>query len=109
MKRILPVAIVLAALVPLSAQTLEVQLQRAVQKEAANGDLKAAIEAYKKIATTAGSNHAIAAQALLHKAEAHQKLGDAEAQKIYQQIVTLYADQKDAVAMAQSHLSGRKM
>src|SRR5690348_8769313 len=79
MKRFLPVVIVIAGVVGLSAQTLEVQLQRAVQKETATGDLKAAIEAYKKIASSAGSNHAIAAQALLHEAEAHQKLGDAEA------------------------------
>jgi Tol biopolymer transport system component len=106
MKRILPVAIALAALVPLSAQTLEVQLQRAVQKEAATGDLKAAIETYKKIATTAGSNHAIAAQALLHEAEVYQKLGDMESRKIYERIVRDFGDQKDAVATASLRLGG---
>ena len=100
--------IVLIAAVTLSAQSpaqsLEVQLQRAEQKETASGDLKAAIASYQKIAASAGSNHAIAAQALLREAEAYQKLGDAQAQKVYQQIVSQYGDQKDAAAVAQSRL-----
>jgi Tol biopolymer transport system component len=38
--------------------------------------------------------------ALVHEAEAYQKLGDAQSKKIYQQIITLFADQKEAVAEA---------
>ena len=104
MKQLQAFVIVLIAAVTLSAQGLEVQLQRAEQKEAANGDLKAAIATYQKIAAGAGSNHAVAAQALLREAEAYQKLGDAQAQKLYQQIVSQYPDQKDAANLAQSRL-----
>ena len=85
-KRILP-AILLAALAAFSAETLEVQLQRAVQKEAATGDLKAAIDEYRKIADRAGSNHAVAAQALLHLGDAQQRQGAGQARATYERIV----------------------
>ena len=86
------------------AQNLEVELQRAQQKELANGDHKAAIAECKRIADRAGKDHAVAAKSLLHEAEALQSLGDAQAQKIYQQIVNKYGDQKEAVATAQARL-----
>jgi len=80
----------------------EVALRAAMEKETVQGDLKGAIEQYKKLAQ--GSNRAIAAQALLHMAECYQKLGDAQAQKIYERIVREYADQKDAAERAQAQL-----
>ena len=58
------------------------RLKAAMNTELVDGNLKAAIEQYKAIA--AGSDRAIAAQALLRMAECHQKLGDADAQKIYE-------------------------
>src|SRR5437667_9566852 len=84
---------------------LEVQLQRAIQKEMAAGDLKAAIEEYRKIAARAGSNRAVGAKALLHLPEAYEKLGGAEARKTYEQIVKQYADQQDTAAQAQQRLA----
>lgn len=75
---------------------LEVQLQRAIQKEMTAGDLKAAIDEYKKIASRAGSNRAVAAKALLRLAEAYEKQGGAEARKTYERIVTEYGDQGEA-------------
>ena len=86
----LGIAAAIALLVAASPQSngqLEVQLQRAIQKEMAAGDLKTAIEEYKKIAARAGSNRALAAKALLHLAEAYEKQGEAEARKTYERIV----------------------
>ncbi len=97
-------AIALAAAAALFAQSLEVELQRATQKEMVNGDLRAVIAEYKKIAARAGSNHAVAVKALMRAADCYQKLGDAESRKIYEQIVSEYGDQKEAVATARAHL-----
>jgi len=52
----------------------------------------------------AGSNRALAAQALVRMAECYQKLGDAESRTIYQRVVRDYADQADAVKFARAHL-----
>ncbi len=104
----LRIAITLAAaaalLVTASAQSLEVELQRAKQKETVTGDLKAAIEEYRKVAARAGSNRRVAAQALIRMAECHQKLGDTESRKIYERVLREYADQKEAVATARARL-----
>ncbi len=108
--RTLRIAITLTAaavlLVTASAQSLEVELQRATQKETVTGDLRAAIEEYRKVAARAGSNRRVAAQALIRMAECHQKLGDAESRKIYERVLRDYADQKDAVALARARLGG---
>jgi len=79
-------------------------LASAQHKATVDGDLKGAIEDYKKIVGAAGSNRALAATALLRMAECYQKLGDAEAQKIYDRLVRDYADQKDAAATARTRL-----
>ena len=103
-----PLAILLTAVLlqpAFSQNSLEVQLQRAIQKEAGAGDLKGAIEDYKKIAARAGSNRAIAAQALLHLAEAYDKQGAAEARKTYEQIVKDFSDQREPAAQARQHLA----
>jgi Tol biopolymer transport system component len=93
-------AMVVALSMPLaarSAQSLEAQLQKAIQTETVTGDLKAAIEQYRRIVQTAGAgNRRIAAQALVRMADAHRKLGDAEASKIYERIIREYADQPEA-------------
>jgi Tol biopolymer transport system component len=80
----------------------ERQLKAAMNMELVDGNLKGAIEQYKKIAQN--SNRTIAAQALLHMAECYQKLGDAESRKIYEQIVRDYGDQKEMAAAARAHL-----
>ena len=97
-------AVAAALLAPLPAQNLDVDLQRAIQKETVTGDLKAAIEEYKKIVARAGSNRGVAAKALVHMAEAYQKMGDAESRKIYEQVVREYVDQKEAVTVARARL-----
>lgn len=101
------IAVALSVLVwvPIAAQDLDVDLQRAIQQETVSGDLKAAIEAYRSIAQRAGGNRAIAARALVRLADAHRKLGDAEARRVYERIVKDYADQKEPAAAARAALA----
>src|SRR4030095_13062994 len=79
-------------------------LKAAMDKEVLEGDLKGAIEQYKKLAQS--SDRAIAAKALIQMAGCYQKLGDAEARKIYEQVGKNYADQKEAAAVARTRLGG---
>jgi len=84
----------------------EVALQAALKKEAVDGDLKGAIEQYKKIAQS--TNRAAAAKALLRMGQCHEKLGNAEAgeaRKAYQRLVHDYADQAEIVAQARVRLA----
>jgi Tol biopolymer transport system component len=87
-----------------TSRTAEMQLKAAQHQEEVEGDLKGAIEQYKKLAQS--NNRAIAAKALIQMAGCYQRLGDAEAWKTYEQVVKYYPDQKEAVALARARLSG---
>ena len=80
----------------------ERQYQAAVHKEMVERDLKGAIEDYKKISQ--GPDRALAAKALLRMAECYQKLGDAEATKVYQRLVKDFGGHPEAVE-AQTRLA----
>ena len=58
-----------------STQDVERLLKAAMNTELVDGNLKLAIEQYKKVADS--GNRALAAQALLRMADCYQKLGDA--------------------------------
>src|SRR5262249_33112176 len=83
-------------------QSAETMLQTGIKKEVVDGDLKGAIEQYKKVAQNA--TRPIAVQALLHMAECYRKLGDAESRKIYERVVREFTDQTEAVATARARL-----
>ena len=85
-----------------AGQDAERQLKAAMNTELVDGNLKLAIEQYKKVAGS--GNRALAAQALLRMADCYQKLGDREAQAIYGRLVRDYGDQKDAVSVARARL-----
>jgi Tol biopolymer transport system component len=110
MKRlfVLHLAILLAvATVTGSAQgsaQAEKLIASAQRKATIDGDLRGAIEDYKKAIAAAGENRTLAAQALLRMAECHQKLGEGEAHAIYERIVRDFAEQKDAVVVARARL-----
>src|SRR6185436_5335721 len=100
-------AMLLGALLALPAKSQmkpEIGLRAAMETETVKGDLKGAIEQYRKIAQ--GSDRAIAAQALIHMAECYQKMGDAESRKIYEQVARDYTDQKEAATTARARLGG---
>ncbi len=88
---------------PAAQANADVALRAAMETETVKGDLKGAIEQYKKIAQ--GGNRAIAAKALLRMAECYQKLGDAESSIIYQRVVREFADQTEAAAEARTRLA----
>src|SRR5262245_26671394 len=83
-------------------QDVERQLKAAINTEMVDRDLKGAIEQYKKV--VASGNRPLVAQALLHMADCYRKLGDAQANKVYEQITREYADQRDVAAQAQAYL-----
>jgi Tol biopolymer transport system component len=87
-----------------ASRTAQVQFKAAQHKEEVKGDLKGAIEDYKKVVAGAGTNRALAVQALVRMAECYQKLGDREAQNIYQRILREYSDQSDAAVLARARL-----
>lgn len=80
-------------------------LARADHKATIEGDLKGAIEEYRKIAAAAGADRQLAAEALVRMAECHQKLGDAEARAIYQRVVRDFGDQRGPAARARASLA----
>jgi Tol biopolymer transport system component len=86
-----------------TAPTAKALYQQALHEEEATGNLKAAIALYER-AVSAKPDRALAAQALLRMADCHQRLGDAESRKIYEQVVTQYADQKESAAAARARL-----
>jgi Tol biopolymer transport system component len=86
------------------ARNAEVQMKAAQQKADVQGDLKGAIEDYRRIAAGAGSNRALASLALVRMADCYEKLGDAQARAIYKRVVRDFADQAEAVSFARAHL-----
>src|SRR4051812_2215308 len=101
------VSIVAALLIPATApaqKNPEVALRAAMETETVKGDLKSALEQYRKIAQS--GIRPLAAQALLHMAECYQKLGDTQSRGVYERILKDYAEQKEAVAIARARLGG---
>src|SRR3954451_6487742 len=102
MKTITIAAIIFAVALPAVADEKKANelIQAAQAKETVQGDLKAAIQLYGQAVKESGANRGLAAKTLLRMAESYQKMGDAEARKIYEQVVREYADQKEAVTLA---------
>ena len=84
-----------------------VLMQAAEAKATVQGDLKAAIAMYEQAAKEAGTNRGLVAQALLRMADCYQKLGDAQAQRIYERVVRDYADQGQVVILARARMDSR--
>jgi len=88
-----------------SQDRAEVALKAAIDKEVVDGDLKGAIELYKKIAAQPGAGRATVATALLRMGQCHEKLGNAEARTAYQRVVRDFADQAEIAAQARVRLA----
>ena len=85
-----------------SPRTAEVQFKAAQHKEQVEGDLKGAIEQYKKIAQI--SDRTLAARALVAIGQCYEKLGNAEARNAYERVVREFADQAESVGQARTRL-----
>lgn len=84
----------------------DIDLQAAIRTETVDGDLNGAIKQYGAIVSKYTADRAVSAKALVHMAECYQKLGDAQAQKIYERIVQEFTDQKEEVTLARARLGG---
>jgi Tol biopolymer transport system component len=93
---------VITAQAPARAQAL---FKAAMDKEVIDGDLKAAIEQYKRIADTyRRSDPATAAQALLRMADAYRRLGDSQWRATLERIIRDFAAQTETAALARTRL-----
>jgi hypothetical protein len=81
-----------------------VVLQRAIRKEMVEGDLKGAIELYRKVVAAAAKDRGAAAKALLRLGECYEKQGNVEARKAYERLVNEFADQKEQARDAGARL-----
>jgi Tol biopolymer transport system component len=103
------IACILAAgLGVLSAQTTaeaEKALESARHKEVIDGDLKAAIEQYKKVIAQRGVSREIVAKALVRLGLCYEKQGSAEARKTYERVTREFADQPEAAQQARARLA----
>ena len=86
-------------------QRAELLLRAAIHKETVDGDLKGAIDQYKKVVARAGANRAFAARALIRMGQCYEKLGDQQARGTYEKLLRDYADQREIAAEARSRLT----
>ena len=82
----------------------EAMLRAAMDKETVDGDLKGAIEQYKKVIATRGASREVIARALVRLGQAYEKQGNAEARPAYERVVREFADQAEAAQEARAHL-----
>jgi Tol biopolymer transport system component len=95
----------IAALAQKTSQSAGVLFESARQKELVEGKLEEAIQMYTRIVKEQAGNRALAAKALLHIGQCHEKLGQAEARSAYERLVRDFADQKETVAEARERLA----
>lgn len=106
MKRlpVIRMMVLLAAVTGLAFGQAEKLLEAARQKEVMDGDLKAAIEQYRKIAAQFAKQPEVAAKALLQMGQCQEKLGQAEARKSYERVVKEYAGASQYASAARARL-----
>ena len=97
---------VAAGVAPHAQGKAELAFKAATDKEVVDGDLRAAIAMYRKIAQ--GGDRGVAARALVRMGQCYEKLGDlqaSEARKAYEQVVREFGDQAEVVAEARARLA----
>src|SRR5881227_1590927 len=82
----------------LSAQSGYDLFQKALAAERADGNIKNAIALYERIVKDFASDRSLAANALIRMAQCYEKLGNTEAQAIYERLIREYGDQKETAA-----------
>jgi hypothetical protein len=94
------IALLAASVLAQANRQAQVDLQAAIRMETVEGDLARAIDQYKAVVSTHSGDRPVVAMALVRMADCHRKLGEAQAQEIYQRVVREYADQAEAVKLA---------
>ena len=88
----------------LAVSTASELLQEGLTKETAEGDLQAAIVIYEKIVAQHADDASVAADAQLHIGMCYEKLGRQEARAAYEDVIALFPDEKQVVALATERL-----
>lgn len=97
---------VAAGVAPRAQSKADLALKAAMDKEVVDGDLRGAVELYRRLTT--GGDRAVAAQALVRMGRCYEKLGDAEsreARRAYEQVVREFGDQPAMAAEARARLA----
>jgi Tol biopolymer transport system component len=114
MKKILLATITLAAILGASAaiagiapqaEDPAVLLRAAIEKEEVDGDLQGAINLYKQIVAKHSAQSEVAAKAQLRIGMCYEKLGNAEAVKAYEAVLSRFPKEAEAVAEARARLT----
>jgi Tol biopolymer transport system component len=114
MKKFLLATITLAAILGASvsiagsgqkAEDPGVLLRAAIEKEEVDGDLQGAIALYREIVAKYSDRSAVAAKAQLRIGMCYEKLGNAEAIKAYEAVLSRFPKEAEAVAEARSRLA----
>jgi len=90
------------------AQSSQQLFQKGMIQEEGEGNLTEAIEIYNSIVNNADEDRELRAKALLHVGICYEKLGNQNARKAYQKLISEYSDQSDIVAMGRENLRGLK-
>src|SRR6185369_2084795 len=85
-------AIIAAGLLAAQSKGPESMLGAALHQEEVQRDVKGAIASYRKLLSVRGLNRKVAAEALFHLGLCYQKLGDAEARRTFERLVSEYGD-----------------
>jgi hypothetical protein len=93
------VAMLAPAATPPAGTDAARQLEAAIYREVVTGDLKGAMDGYRKILDTAGANRAVAARAQFQIGQCEEKLGDrTAAEEAYHRVAEQFGDQEPAAA-----------
>lgn len=87
------------------ATTPEALFGAAIHQEEAEGNLEAAIATYKQFLARHASNRPLAAKAQLHLGLCYEKLGNAEARKAYERVLSEYPEQPEPASQARARLA----
>jgi len=86
-------------------QSADAMLGAALHLEEVEGNLEAAIDAYKRFLAQCGGNESLAAKAQLHIGICYEKLGLRKARIAYQTVIDNYPQQQEAVKAAKERIS----
>ncbi len=95
----------LAGASPRTPQSIEALMGTALRQEEVEGNIEAAIATYKKVIAADGVSRALAATAQYRIGLCYEKLGNTEARRAFEQVLSNYQDQKETVALARARLN----
>lgn len=98
-------AVALTTMIAADGRKADVFFQAGMAKETVQGDLNGAIAQYELAVKEAGADRALGARALLRIAECYEKLGEAQARKVYERLVRDFSDQGEAAETARTRLA----